>query len=334
MNWKHLAIGALALTVLIGAIAIASTGQDEPDGRGESDATHHETAEAPAEPSFVHSASSNIYVVDVATRAVEQVTANDEQQIATAPAYSATGDIVFSEAPFGDGLASLFVIKPDGSGRRRVPTGIRHLFGPTWAPDGSRIAFVRLGNALYVADVRAGAARRIRASSSADDAPAWSPDGKWILFQRQMPTATNLELFVVDPAGKNVRRLTRDPLQQITPAWSPDGSRVAFAEQQENGHWVVSTMRVDGSDRRLLTDRRVSSQDPAWSPDGRSIAFVLQGAERNSIAVIDAEGGKPVTVTPRELVEPGSPSWSPDGKKIAFAAHRASRPPPTRAPAP
>ena len=337
MNWKHFAFVAAALAVPIGAVAIATSRNDETDGKRPAETAQTEVAEPsePSEdPSFVSSGSSNIYIIDVATRALDQVTTNDAGQIATAPDWSSTGDIVFSEAPGGDELASLFIVKPDGSGRRRVSTRIRHLFGPTWAPDGSAIAFLRLGYALYVIDVRTNRVRRLEATSSADDAPAWSPDGDSILLQRQMPTATNLELYLIDPAGKRVRRLTRDPLQQITPAWSPDGSRVAFAEQHKNGKWVISTMRLDGSERSLLTDSRISSQDPAWSPDGRRIAFVLQQGERQSIGVVDADGGKALTITPKELVEAMSPVWSPDGKKIAFAARRASRPPPSRAPAP
>ncbi|MGH2978007.1 MAG: TolB family protein, partial [Solirubrobacterales bacterium] len=69
---------------------------------------------------------------------------------------------------------------------------------------------------------------------------------------------------------------------------SPDGSRLAFAEQQRNGNWTVSTMRLDGSDRKLLTDRRLSSQDPAWSPDAKKIAVVVQEDALDSIAIVDA----------------------------------------------
>jgi Tol biopolymer transport system component len=336
LNRKHVAFAVIVFAVLLGAVAVSTSGEDETEGGRSRDTaqTLPETSEPSEEPTFVASGSSNIYVIDVATRAVEQVTSNDDQQIATTPDWSATGDIVFIGAPGADELTSLFVIKPDGSGRRRVPTRVRHLFWPTWAPDGHAIAFVRLGYGLYVIDVRTKTARRLEATSSADDAPAWSPDGNSILFQRQMPNPSNLELYLVDPAGNRLRRLTHDPPQQITPTWSPDGSRVAFAEQQNNGQWVISTMRLDGSDRKLVTDREVSSQDPAWSPDGRKIAFVLQQAERHSIAVIDADGGKALTITPKELVEAASPVWSPDGKKIAFAARQASRPPPSRAPAP
>jgi TolB protein len=333
---KHLAIAALALCVLIVGVAVAVSGGDGDGGEGAAGNTSSEVREPSGteEPPFAVSGTSNVYVVDVATRAVEQVTANEAGQIATGPAWSPTGGIVFSEAPSGDDFASLFVIRPDGSGRRRLPTRLDHLFVPTWAPDGKRVAFVRLGTALYVFDLRTDKVRRLKRTSRADDAPAWSPDGDWIAFQRQMPDPTNLELYLTDPAGTKLRRLTRDPLQQITAAWSPDGSTLAFAEQQRTGHWAVATMRLDRSRRKLLTDPNVSSQDPAWSPDGKQIAYVLQGGEQNSIAVIDADGGKPVRITPREFVQPESPYWSPDGKQIVFAARRAARPPPSRAPAP
>ena len=188
-----------------------------------------------------------------------------------------------------------------------MPTRVRDLYQPSWAPDGRKLAVTRFGSGIDVLDVRTGSVRRLKRTSKVDDAPVWSPDGKTIVFQRRV-TATNWELYRIDPTGRGVRRLTRDPLQQVNPAWSPDGSRLAFAEQQKTGNWAMSNMKIDGSDRRLLTDSRISSQDPSWSPDGKKIALVLQDGLRDSIAVIDADGGRPVRSHPTvSMVSPTHP---------------------------
>lgn len=324
---KNVALASAALIILVGVVAIVSSRSDETDGKRPSDGKSPAPPRPDGHPSFVPSGSTNIYAIDVATRALEQLTRNDDEQFASEPVWSASAGIAFSEASSPEESAELLLINPDGSGRRKVPTRVSGLFQPSWAPDGRKLAVTRFGSGIHVLDVRTGSVRRLKRTSEVDDAPVWSPDGKTIVFQRRV-TGTNWELYRIDPTGRGLRRLTRDPLQQINPAWSPDGSRLAFAEQQKTGNWAISSMKIDGSERKLLTDRRLSSQDPSWSPDGKKIALILQEGSRDSIAVIDAVGGRPVRITPRSLVAPTNPSWSPDSKRIAFAAHRAERPPP------
>jgi Tol biopolymer transport system component len=327
IRWKWLALAASALVVAAVAVAIAVSGDNEGGKKDSPNSATDGEASAPSQPSFVVSGSSNIYVVDVATRSVDQLTRNVEAEDAREPTWSAKGGIAFSEASSTDELAKLFVIAPDGSGRKRVPTRAGHLFQPSWAPDGRRIAVTKLGTGLYVVTFPSGELRRLRKTRASDDAPAWSPDGKTIAFHRQI-SAENWDLYGLDPTGTGLRRLTRDSLQQTNPTWAPDGSRLAFAEQQRNGNWAIFSMKLDGSDRRRLTDPNLSCQEPAWSPDGKRIAFVLQEGERTSIAVVDIAGRKPVRLTPRSLVTPANPIWSPDGKQVAFASRRAARPPP------
>jgi Tol biopolymer transport system component len=325
-SWKSVAPASAALIILVGVVAIVSSRSDETDGKRPIDSKSPAPPHSGGHPSFVLSASTNIYAIDVATRTLEQLTKNDEEQFASEPVWSARAGIIFSEAASPEEPTELHRMNPDGSGRRKVPGRVSGLYQPSWAPDGRTIVVSRLGSGVYVLDVRTGSVRRLKRTTEADDAPVWSPDGKTIVFQRGM--GTNWELYRIDPTGRGLRRLTRDPLQQVNPAWSPDGSRLAFAEQQKTGNWAISSMRIDGSDRKLLTDQRISTQNPSWSPDGKRIALVLQEGSRDSIAVIDAGGGRPVRITPRSLVSPTNPSWSPDSKRIAFAAHRAERPPP------
>jgi TolB protein len=320
------ALASSALIILVGVVAIVSSRSDETDGKP-SDSQRPAPLHSGGHSSFVPSGSTNVYAIDVATRALEQLTKNEEEQFASEPAWSPKAGIAFSEASSPEESTELLLINPDGSGRRRVPARASGLFQPSWAPDGRRLAVARFGSGIHVLDVRTGSVRRLKSTSEVDDSPAWSPDGRTIVFQRRV-TGTNWELYRIDPTGRGVRRLTRDPLQQVNAAWSPDGSRLAFAEQQKTGNWAISSMKIDGSDRKLLTDSRISSQNPSWSPDGKKIALVLQEGSRDSIALIDARGGRPVRITPRSLVSPTNPSWSPDGKRIAFAAHRAERPPP------
>jgi Tol biopolymer transport system component len=326
VSWKHVALASLALIILVGGVLVLSSGSDE-----SSDETVESESPAQSEPpSSIPSGFTNIYTIDVDSGSIDSITDNAQGELAAGPAWSDRGKIVFGEASSGERLAHLFVINADGTGRKRIQTSISHLFQPTWAPDGRRVAVVRLGSGIYVIDVASGSAHRVTRDES-DDGPAWSPDGRTIAFTRQV-TSTNPELHRVNASGGGIRRLTRDRFQQSNPAWSPDGSRIVFAEQQTNGNWGLVSMGLDGSDRKLLTSLRISCQDPAWSPDGKKVAFVLQESSGESLAVVDASGGTPRRLDTKKLIQVASPSWSPNSKKIVFAARSAARPPPTPAP--
>ena len=309
------------LLILAGATVVASSGSDE------SNDTAHPSSTSSEVP-HVKSGYSNIYVMDVASRHIHQLTRNNDT-FARDPSWSAAGGIAFSEAPPSD-FARLFLVNADGSAKREVPTRATHLFHPTWSPDARKIAVVRLGRGIYVVDPQTGAGSRLRSTGEFDNAPTWSPDGKAIVFERQLK-AGNWDLFRISPTGEGLRRLTRDPLQQLNAIWSPDGSSLIFTEQQRTGNWALIRMKLDGSERKRLTDPSLSAQEPSWSPDGDKIAFVLQEGDRASVALIDATGGDPVRITTRSLV-PSHPVWSPDGKRIAFAAQSVVRPQPTAPP--
>jgi Tol biopolymer transport system component len=308
MHRTRLAL-ALAAAVFIGIAVFVSVG-------GSDDSKAPAPEQPPASPTAVApSKYSNIYAVDVKTRTVRELTRNRDEEIASQPSWSRKGRIAFGQAPEDEAFARLIIMRPDGKGKREVPTRITHLFQPSWSPDGRRVVLSKLGSGIYLVDPRNGASRRLT-RGEADEGPAWSPKGDMIVFQRQV-SPTNWDLYSVSPAGGRPRPLTRDPLQQINATWSPDGRRLVFAEQERNGNWVVVSMKTDGADRRKLTSERKSSQEPSWSPDGRKIAFVIQEGVYSTIGVMSASGGRVTRVTNRSLVA-SAPSWSPDSKKITF----------------
>ena len=262
-----------------------------------------------------HSDHADIWVVNVETREMRRATVHAD---AREPSWSPEGEIAFS-AQSCDECSSEIRLDTSGSSEIPVQTSVRHLFQPSWAPDGNRVAVVRLGHGIFIVDVTNRTAKRLT-TGTADEAPAWSPNGDWIVYERLVGNS-NYELYAVHSETGMRRRLTRDPAAEIRPAWSPDGSRLAFAEQQSNGRWAIVTMGFDGNGRKRVTRSQISAQDPAWSPDGKRIAFILQGLDRASVAVIDAGGsGSVEQLTDTQELFPTRPTWSPSGSSIAFSA--------------
>jgi Tol biopolymer transport system component len=292
-------------------VAIAVTGENGGDGNGGSGST---TTPPPPE-GEEHGHDNSIYVVNLRSRRVRQIT---DGQIAQHPAWAPDERIAFSAADCDDECWSqLFHIDAQAENQVLIARrGTTHLFHPSWSPDGRHIATVDLGQGILSVATKDGKIRQLTKGQS-DEAPEWSPRGNWIAYDKRVRD-TNYDIFAVHAFTRKVRRLTRDVSQQTNPAWSPDGSRLAFAEQQADGKWAIVTMRLDGSDRKRVTGGGISAQEPSWSPDGNSIAFVKQGLDRALIAVVPVKGGEPETITTTKFVA-STPAWSPDGKSIAFS---------------
>jgi TolB protein len=94
----------------------------------------------------------------------------------------------------------------------------------------------------------------------------WSPNGRRIAFVRGRDFGDlNLGIYVAGANGKGVRRIAHGNY----PAWSPDGKRLAFVRadiRQSAVIWSLYTMRVDGTDRRLLTRSDDELISPDWQP--------------------------------------------------------------------
>ena len=262
-----------------------------------------------------HSEHADIWTVDVDTRELRRATLNAD---ALEPDWSPKGEIAFSTQSC-DECSSEIHLDTSGSSEIPVDTTVRHLFQPSWSPDGKRVAVVRLGHGLFAVDVDTRSAKRLTTGTT-DEAPAWSPDGTWVLYERLVKNA-NYDLFAVHTETGATRRLTKDPAAQTRAAWSPDGARLAFAEQQANGKWAIVTMGFDGNGKKRVTGSQTSAQEPAWSPDGKRIAFILQGLDRASVAMIDANGsGSIEQLTDTQELFAARPTWSPGGTSIAFSA--------------
>ena len=220
-------------------------------------------------------------------------------------------------------------------------------WGPTWSPDGTRIAFASEFDAgimeemmipdednpgqmkahiqektrdreIVVVGFDGSAPKLLSVDPYVDDSPAWSPNGTQIAFTSDR--TMDVEIFVMDADGGNVQQLTNNPGEDWQPDWSPDGQRIVFAGSV-SGDFEISVMDADGGNVEQLTASPGHDWGPVWSPDGRRIAFASNRSGNFDVYVMDADGGNVEQLTD-DPAEDFEPVWSPDGRHLAFGSRR------------
>jgi Tol biopolymer transport system component len=182
----------------------------------------------------------------------------------------------------------VFVMKPDGSGVKKLTDSKGVNGDAAWSPSGSSIAFE--------------SDRGSRKGFSA--------------------------IYLIRPNGRRLRKLTnpRPPLSDYKPRFSPDGKHIVFTRERgtaDFGPAALVTMRLDGSHLHRLTPFSFHADDSDWSPDGKQLVFDgYPGSEAfGDIYIVGANGGRVVNLT-RDTDGQADPAWSPDGTKILFLDNR------------
>jgi len=88
----------------------------------------------------------------------------------------------------------------------------------------------------------------------------------------------------------------------------------------------LSTLKADGTDRRVHAVESLAFQFPAWSPDGNHLAAIGQDGADSGVFVFDDRAGsnagatatQPVAAYRSPRAAPIYLYWSPDGQRIAF----------------
>jgi Tol biopolymer transport system component len=163
------------------------------------------------------------------------------------------------------GSLDVYTVKPDGTDLTRL-SNVGPSWFPTWAPDGTRLAFISpFGEVpgLYVVSADATGLSRITRSEPETMEISWSPDGARILF------AQGRNLYTITPEGTDLAQLTHNEdvkgLDIDGASWSPDSKRIAFYGALAEGRGLY-VMNADGTRMARLADTAVPMQRPAWAP--------------------------------------------------------------------
>jgi Tol biopolymer transport system component len=210
----------------------------------------------------------------------------------TAPAVSPDGRTIAFVHQLEEAAPTIATIKIDGG----VVTWLLDpdffvTDGPTWSPDGTKIAFAAThgeGQRIYVMGADGSDPRPITPEDVYwPDGPSWSPDGTKIAFAAGPISGEDepsvWDIYTISPDGSDLTNVTRTPVPSSDeggPTWSPDGEQIAFARNASDGSSIVIRRLSDGVETQV-TDGTFVEGSPAWSPDGRWIAFHRSGIERD-----------------------------------------------------
>ena len=103
-----------------------------------------------------------------------------------------------------------------------IDTTVKHVFQPSWAPDGQQGRRRRPRPRHLLRGRRRPARAKRLTSGPSDEAPAWSPNRR-LDRVRQADAGTNYDLFAVNAATGRAAAADERREAADQPAWSPDG---------------------------------------------------------------------------------------------------------------
>jgi len=237
---------------------------------------------------------------------------------------------------------------------RQLTNGKKSSQSPSWAPDGSKLAFISDRTdkrQIYLISPQGGEGEALTSLEDGVSSFAWSPDGRTIAYTATEPKTAAIKdrekkygefqvveqdhrmthLFTIDVATRATRTLTGGPFTVGRFAWSPDGRSIAFDHTvnpalANGGSADISIVTVADASVRALVTQAGPDTHPVWSPDGSRIAFETAMANpaffytNGLIAIVASSGGAPTVVSSAFDEDPSIVAWKPGGLFFAASA--------------
>lgn len=203
---------------------------------------------------------------------------------------------------------------------RRVTSAAGMDSRPAWAPDGSRLVFLRDSGSdidVMLLEVASGRERVLVAEPALDLDPVFAPDGSSVFYSSAV--AGDLDLWRIDLASGAKTRLTEQRGLELRPLPHPDGRRLVYLSKAGGVDEVRVRDLVDGSERVIRAGNILSQIRPALSPDGRTLVFNWPTEDDWELHLTDLENPINSVLLTHAPGQPLVPSWSADGAAIWFA---------------
>lgn len=243
----------------------------EPDGTDERQLTFGTEAcffpsWRPGKTHILYHSGDTLYVMDADGRGTFAVaTANG-----VGADWSPDGDSIafMGRGASSSGPLGLYVVSVDplAKGNKKVGTPVLvaqgSFYGPTWSPNGDKIAFTGNGR-IGVLDLVTGLVTSL--DSMVGILPGWSPDGEKIVFCGKADnTVVNNELYIMKADFSEITQVTSLNYFVDWPSLSSDGTQVAFRfGSGHSGDAAIYKLTLETGELVLLRDL---ADHPDWNP--------------------------------------------------------------------
>ena len=275
---------------------------------------------------------ANLWILDLATHRAESLTSGSGGDFR--PAWSPDGKWIAFSSDRGSSLplakdrwehlqlVDIYLIRPDGSGLRRISDHGNFCGGPKWTSDSKNVVAYCMSAEetwKYRSNAPQGDTRLVRINIGTAEAVAMSagtgvkigpsvlPSGEIAYIRRDRPQGVFYGNGKPGPAGSDV----------YSPSWSPDGRHVVYSRFKP----LSGIEAVKRWSRNPNYDLFTTAIMPSYDPTGRSFAVTVPTSD-HTMTMFLVEDGKP----PHPIFEPNSlvlgPQWSPDGEQIIFGVGR------------
>jgi dipeptidyl aminopeptidase/acylaminoacyl peptidase len=278
-----------------------------------------------------------VWVTAVDGSAPRQITTGDDP--VGRVIWSPTGEwLALSLAPGGGMNAQIYVVRPDGSGLRRLTDGGKETNNlGDWTRDGRRITMgSNRANPsaidAYLVDPASGERELVSGNKGLQTLEDVSRDGGLALIARLRGRGDN-DLYLVDLKSHTETLVTpHDPPGSFAGQLAPDGRSIYLSADKDRDKAAFARVRIDGAGK-VSPLQVVAVRDDAElggfeiNDQGTTAALLWNVAGRNELAFVDLASGKltPGRKLPGEIA--GGLTFSRDGKRLAMTISGATAPP-------
>ncbi len=233
-----------------------------------------EQAAAPAEPINTQAPAPSATPEESVSAAEIEPTATQETAAEHAP------QIAFaSDRSNGN---QIWIINQDGSDLQQLTNLPGGACQPSWAPDGSALAFTSPcdGNrssypnaAIFMYTMESGAITQL-SEGPGDYDPAWSPNGDHIAFTSLRLGRSQIFYYFLN-SEQSIDQ-SSPSVYEYQPAWSADASQMALVSTANGDELIFFFNLLDGQRIQLLTSEQSEGKlvsSPRWAPDGQGIYY-------------------------------------------------------------
>lgn len=223
-------------------------------------------------------------------------------------------------------LFNVFVVQPDGRGKRSVLEKVTIHSSLVWSPRGEFLSFLTKSEGSLGLHTWATSQQRLRFFTGVGGPFDWSPDGRQIAFG----TTTGVKLLDAETAAT---KLLFHTWGFSRPLWFQDGKRLLLLQNIESNRRNTSdsselefwTTYLEPRFITRLTGKALVVTDLSTPPTGTHIAFATattaENSQPGSVYVVNPDGSR-LRKLPVSSISSGWFAWSADGTRIAFVKQR------------